>query len=55
MTDTHSGLSFVFGRAYHGLTDGFPLLRNFSVAISVIPHVCFILVFDFSVSKIIHL
>ena len=31
------------GRAYHGLTGGFLLLRNFSVAISVSPHVCFIL------------
>ena len=38
MTDTHSGLSSV------GLTGGFLLLRNFSVAISVSPHVCFILV-----------
>ena len=27
-----------------GLTGGFLLLRNFSVAISVSPHVCFILV-----------
>ena len=26
------------------LTDGFLLLRNFSVAISISPHVCFILV-----------
>ena len=31
-------------RAYRGLTGGFLLLRNFSVAISVSPHVCFILV-----------
>ena len=29
---------------YRGLTGGFLLLRNFSVAISVSPHVCFILV-----------
>ena len=29
---------------YRGLTDGFLLLQNFSVAISVSPHVCFILV-----------
>ena len=29
---------------YHGLIDGSLLLRNFSVAISVSPHVCFILV-----------
>ena len=37
----------VLGRAYRGLsglTGGFRLLRNFSVAISVSPHVCFILV-----------
>ena len=32
----------VLGRAYRGLTGGFLLLRNFSVAISVSPHVCFI-------------
>ena len=33
------------------------MLGNFSVAISVSPHVCFILVFyfDFYVSKIMHL
>ena len=44
----------VFGQAYRGLTGGFLLLRNFSVAISVSPHVYFILVliFDFYVSKI---
>ena len=29
---------------YRGLTDGFLLLQNFCVAISVSPHVCFILV-----------
>ena len=29
---------------YRGLTGGFLLLRNFSVTISVSPHVCFILV-----------
>ena len=34
----------VLGRAYRGLSGGFLLLRNFSVAISVSPHVCFILV-----------
>ena len=34
----------VLGRAYHGLTGGLLLLRNFSVAISVSPHVCFIMV-----------
>ena len=32
------------GWAYQGLTCGFLLLQNFSVAISVSPHVCFILV-----------
>ena len=31
-------------KLYHGLTGRFLLLRNFSVAISVSPHVCFILV-----------
>ena len=30
--------------AYRGLTGGFLLLQNFCVAISVSPHVCFILV-----------
>ena len=34
----------VLGRACLGLTGGFLLLRNFSVAISVSPQVCFILV-----------
>ena len=34
----------VFGRAYRGLTGGFLLLRNFSVTVSVSPHVCSILV-----------
>ena len=34
----------VLGWAYRGLTGGFLLLQNFSVAISVNPHVCFILV-----------
>ena len=32
------------GWAYRGLTGGFLLLQNFCVAISVSPHVCFILV-----------
>ena len=47
----------VFGRAYRSLTGGFLLLRNVSVAISVCPHVCFILVFNsaFFVSKKMHL
>ena len=35
----------VLGWAYRGLTGGFLLLQNLSVAISVSPHVCFILVF----------
>ena len=30
----------VLGRAYRGLTGGVLLLQNFSVAISVSPHVC---------------
>ena len=34
----------VLGWAYRGLTGGFLLLQNFSVAISVSPHACFILV-----------
>ena len=34
----------VLGWAYRGLTGGFLLLQNFRVAISVSPHVCFILV-----------
>ena len=34
----------VLSRAYRGLTGGFLLLLNFSVAISVSHHVCFILV-----------
>ena len=34
----------VLGWAYRGLTGGFLLPQNFSVAISVSPHVCFILV-----------
>ena len=34
----------VLGWAYRGLTGGFLLLQNFSVAICVSPHVCFILV-----------
>ena len=40
-------------RAYRGLTGGFLLPRNFSVAISVSPHVCFNS--NFYVSKIMHL
>ena len=34
----------VLGWAYRGLTGGFLLLQNFCVAISVSPHVCFVLV-----------
>ena len=34
----------VLGWACRGLTGGFLLLQNVSVAISVSPHVCFILV-----------
>ena len=34
----------VLGWAYRGLAGWFLLLQNFSVAISVSPHVCFILV-----------
>ena len=48
----------VLGWAYRGLTTGgFLLLQNFSVAISVSPHVCFILVIIliFIFSKIMHL
>ena len=37
----------IVGWAYRGLTVGFLLLRIFSVAISVSPHVCFILVLIF--------
>ena len=38
---------FRIGLAYHGLTGWFLLLRNFSVAVSVSPRVCFILVLIF--------
>ena len=41
---TSSDFRVVLGWAYRGLTGGFLLLQNFSVAISVSPHVCFILV-----------
>ena len=34
----------VLGWAYRGLTGGFLLLKNFSIAFSVSPHACFILV-----------
>ena len=37
------GFRVVVGQAYRGVTDGFLLLRIFSVAISVSPPVCFIL------------
>ena len=49
----------VLGQAYRGLTGGLLLLRIFSVAISVSPHVVFFFYlrfkFDFCVSKIMHL
>ena len=42
------GIKFVYKytifKLYRGLTGGFLLLQNFSVAISVSPHVCFMLV-----------
>ena len=40
----YTGFRVVLGWAYRGLTGGFLLLQNFCVAISVSPHVCFILV-----------
>ena len=40
----NSSFRVVLGWAYRGLTGGFLLLQNFCVAISVSPHVCFILV-----------
>ena len=43
------------GWAYRGLTGGFLLLQNFSVAIFVSPRVFFYLSFNFDVSKIMHL
>ena len=48
--------SKVLGRDYRGLIGGLLLLRSFSVAISVSPHVCSILVliFEFCVSRIMH-
>ena len=39
----HALFRVVLGQAYLGLTGGFLLLRNFSVGVSVSPHVCFIL------------
>ena len=39
-----NGFQVVLGGAYHGLIGGFLLLWNFSVAISVSPHVWFIFV-----------
>ena len=44
MNDKIAGFRVVLRWAYRGLTGGFLLLQNFSVAISVSPHVCFILV-----------
>ena len=43
MTDTYP-FRAVLGQAYRGLTGGFLFLRNFNAAISVNPHVCFMLV-----------
>ena len=46
MVRTEAFISLVvLGRAYRGLTAGLLLLRKFSVAISVSPHVCFIFFF----------
>ena len=42
--DIRDPFRVVLGWAYRGLTGGFLLLQNFCVAISVSPHVCFILV-----------
>ena len=42
--DSNLSCTFSFTESYRGLTGGFLLLQNFSVAISVSPHVCFILV-----------
>ena len=57
VADKFSGI--VLGQAYRGLTGGFLLLRIFSVAISVSPHVsCLFYLsfnFDFYISKIMHL
>ena len=44
MSPKIAGFRVVLGWAYRGLTGGFVLLQNYSVAISVSPHVCFILV-----------
>ena len=41
--DLESQMQVVLGQGYRSLTGGFLLLRIFSVAISVSPHVCFIL------------
>ena len=38
------GVRVVLGRTCRGLTGWFPLLKNFSVAIYLSPHICFILV-----------
>ena len=46
----------VLGWAYRGLTGGFLLFQNFSVAISVSLHVFYLSFnFDFYVTKIMHL
>ena len=48
--------SKLLGRDYRGLIGGLLLLRSFSVAISVSPRVCSILVliFEFYVSRIMY-
>ena len=47
---------YVYGRACCGLAGGFLLLRNFSVAISVGPNVCFVnFNSDFYVCSVVHL
>ena len=43
MKHNFANFRVVLGQAYRGFTGGFLLLRIFSVAISVNPHVCFIL------------
>ena len=51
------GFRVVLGQTYRDLTGEFLFIQIFSVAVSVSPHVSFILdlIFDFYLSKIIHL
>ena len=44
LDDSRARAYCAWDRCGWGLTGGFHLLQNFSVAISVSPHVCFILV-----------